>query len=109
MVAAACTVVAVVMGVTLAVEVVMLMRMGMVMAVGVGVLMGVGMTVVGMLVGMAVAVLMVMSADMIMVKMHKDLSFSFFSYYNSNISGCQRFYFFPLSPMGACEICQNGV
>ena len=103
MTAVALAVVAVVMGMTLTVEVVMLMGMTVVMGVGMSVLMGMGMTVMGMLVGMGMAVLMVVSAaKMIMVNMHIDGSFAFLHYYNNVMPGCQSIYFPRRTPSGAC-------
>jgi hypothetical protein len=87
-------IVAVVMGVTLAVKVVMLMRMGMVVVVGVSMGMAVCMPIVGMLVSMGMAVLVIVSAaEVVMVNMHRSLSFFIFFYYNINIPVCQSIYF----------------
>lgn len=95
MVAAVAAVMAVVMGVALAVKVLMVVGMGMVMSVLVGMFMGMGLAVMGMLMAVAVGMSMVMGADMVMVKMHSNLSFSCFLYYSSWVAGCQRISFHP--------------
>ena len=82
-VAAAAAVVAVVMGVTLTVEVVvgMGMIMVMLMLMAVCMLVGVGDTVMGMLMGVGMFVIVAMTANMIVMKMHNKSSLRFSFYY----------------------------
>ena len=79
-------------GMTFAVEMVVLVGMGVAMVVLVGMGVCVSNTVVGVLVGVGVLVTMLVSAtgDMIVIHMHKKCSLSFFFQYNQKVRGCQR-------------------
>ena len=108
MIAATAAIVAMLVGVALPMQMVVVMGMLMVVAVGMGMLMAMDLVPMGMLMSVGMGMLMVMSADMIMMKMHDDLSFSFFLYYNPPRPICQSIYD-TSSPPGACEIVENGV
>jgi hypothetical protein len=68
---------------TLVVQMVVVVRMLVAMLMAVGMLVGMGHTVVGVLMGMGMRMLVVMAvtADMIVMQMHKKVSFAFFLYY----------------------------
>ena len=110
MIAATGAVMAMVMGMVMSVEMVMVMGMAVVMAMLVGMLMAVGVTVVGMLVGMGMLMgMIVRTAQMIVVNMHINDSFSFFLHYNNLMPGCQSIYFPVRTPVGACTSPKNAV
>ncbi len=93
--------VAMVVGVTFAVEMVVVMGVNMVVGMGMGMLMGVGVTVMGMLMGMSMAVLMVMSAaKVVMMDMHINRSFGF-SYIIILFCSNVKTFLYPHG--GACE------
>ena len=99
MTAMALTVVAVVMGMTFAVKVVMLMGMAVIMAMRMGMGMAVGVAIVGMLVGMGMLMGMLMgAAKMIMMNMHCIRSFAFFYIIIVLYADVKAFIFFPDPP-----------
>ena len=74
-----------VVGSTLCVEVIVVVGMGVIMTVFVGMRMGVSDTVMGMLMGVCMLVVVAVTADMIVVQMHKATplhSNAFYQYYN---------------------------
>ena len=78
-----CAVVGMGMFAALVVQVVMLMGVNMVVSVDMGVFVGMCNTIVGVLMGMVVGmfVVVVMTANMIVIKMHRKAPLRFFLYY----------------------------
>ena len=96
---------------TVVVEMGMLMGMLVVMSMGMMMLMAVGNTIVGVLMGMGMGMFMVvgMAAHMIVMDVHSKFSFAVFLYYSHNRPPCQNIYFFPGTPMGACDMGKKAV
>ena len=79
-----------IMGMIVAVQMIVGVGMLVVMCVAVGVFVGMGNTVMGMLVGMGMVVAVAVTAYMIVIDMHGDISFIFFFYYTRKEPQCQR-------------------
>ena len=99
------------MGVTVIVQVIMLMGMHVVVGMGMVVRMGMSNTVVGVLVGMGVIMFMVVAAagDVIVMNMHivSPLCFSFII--PAVRDSVKTFIFAEISPLWACTTVEKGV
>ena len=103
---------AMVMLMTVCVEMLMLMGMGMAVVVGMFMGMGMGNAVVGVLMGMGVVMLVavIAGADMVVMQMHREISFrNFFFIIQAGAMDVKTFIFPGISPCGACVTCQNRV